>query len=127
MPPTGPPPHAAINSTHVRYAVMRFDDRNRYGKNGVPANLLFSGGQRVVVYMKDATLEKAGKRNRFAKVVLGDKEAEAELVELLGEVGDYASELAAYMLHFGLKPCRYPKPNAWGLRLSFFSRKAAST
>lgn len=116
MPPHLEPPHAALNATNVRYAVMRFDDRNRYGKNGVPANLLFSGGQRVVVWMKDATLEKAGKRNRFAKVVLGtEKESEAELVELLGEVGDYTSELAAYQLHFGLKPCRYPKPNAWNL------------
>ena len=113
--PHAAPPHAALNSTNVRYAVMRFDDRNRYGKDGVPANLLFSGGTRVVVWMKDTTLEKAGKRNRFAKVVLKDKETEAELVELLGEVGDYASELMAYMLHFGLKPCRYPKPNAWGL------------
>ena len=39
---------------------MKFDDRNRFGQNGVPATLLFSGGERVVVYMKDATLEKAG-------------------------------------------------------------------
>ena len=44
----------------VKYAVMRFDDRNRYGQNGISANLLFSGGQKVVVWMKDATIGKAG-------------------------------------------------------------------
>ena len=42
-------------------------------------------------------------------------QVEAELVELLGEVGSYAGEIEAYQLHFGIKPCRYPKPNAWGL------------
>ena len=60
--------------------------------------------------MKDATLEKAGKLNRFAKVVVMECGREAELVELLGEVGKYKDELAAYQLHFGVKPCRYPKP-----------------
>ena len=108
-----------MTSTHdasaVRYAVMRFDDRNRYGRSGVPATLLFAGGQRVVVWMKDATIEKAGKRNRFAKIVLDSTQAEAELLELLGEVGEYPAELEAYQLHFGIKPCRYPNPAAWGL------------
>ena len=31
--------------------------------------LLFGGGQRLIVPMKDATIEKAGKINRFAKAV----------------------------------------------------------
>ena len=43
----------------VRYAIIKFDDRNRFGMGGVPATLLFAGGQRVIVYMKDATIEKA--------------------------------------------------------------------
>ena len=42
-------------SSSIRYAIVRFDDRNRYGRNGIPANLLFAGGQRVIVWMKDAT------------------------------------------------------------------------
>ena len=49
-----------------RYAVLRFDDRNRYGTHGVPATLLFSGGAQCIVQVKDATLERAKKRNRFA-------------------------------------------------------------
>ena len=31
-------------------------------------------------------------------------------------VGEYASELLAYQLHFGVKPCRYPAPSEWQLR-----------
>lgn len=49
-----------------RYAVLRFDDRNRYGTHGVPATLLFSGGAQCIVQVKDATLERAKKRNRCA-------------------------------------------------------------
>ena len=112
------------STSKIRFAVMKFDDRNRFGKNGVPAVLLFSGGGRVVVHMKEETLEKAGKRNRFAKVVLDGDELdptnetarqEAQLIELLGEVGTYAGELEAYQLHFGIKPCRYPKDRHWAL------------
>ena len=76
-------------------AVMRFDDRNRYamgGQAGIPATILFSGGQKVVVRMKEETIAKAGKRNRFAKVELiaGAKAelGEAQMVELLGLVGE---------------------------------------
>ena len=64
--------------TDYSYVVMRFDDRNRYGQNGVPANILFSGGTRVVVWMKDETIQKAGKRNRFAKVVVAESGEQAE-------------------------------------------------
>ena len=100
----------------VKYAIIKFDDRNRFGKNGVPASLLFAAGQRVIVSMKDQTIEKAGKRNRFAKVVVPHEGAEqAELIELLGPVGEYSAEMEAYQLHFGIKPCRYPKPAEWAL------------
>ena len=81
--------------------VMRFDDRNRFGTNGIPASLLFSGGRQCVIRMKDATIEAAGKRNRFAKVELASEAAtEGRLIELLGNVGEYAAELHAYQLHF---------------------------
>ena len=104
----------------ARFAVVKFDDRNRYGRNGVPATLLFSAGQQIVIHMKDETIEKAGKLNRFAKVIVtGDAQettrARAELVELLGQVGVYKDELAAYQLHFAVKPCRYPKERDWAL------------
>ena len=91
------------SGSNIRYVIMKFDDRNRFGQNGIPANVLFTGGERVIVYMKDATLDKAGKRNRFAKVAVKDtvRGKEAELIELLGEVGTYAAELEAYQLHFG--------------------------
>ena len=91
-----------------RYAfvVMRFDDRNRYGQNGIPASILFSGGARCVVRMKEDTIAKAGKRNRFGKVeLLGEQTdgfGEARLEELLGHVGEYADELRAYQRHFCL-------------------------
>lgn len=107
---------ANAKSGLVKFAIVKFDDRNRYGKTGVPSTLLFAGGQRVIVEMKDTTIDKAGKRNRFAKVVVPHEDADkAELIELLGEVGSYADEFQAYQLHFGIKPCRYPKPAEWAL------------
>ena len=53
-------------SSAAAYVVVKFDDRNRFGENGVPALRLFSGGARVVVRMKPATIEKAGKRSQCA-------------------------------------------------------------
>ena len=104
-------------SNIIRFAIVKFDDRNRFGRNGIPAVLLFASGQRVVIQMKDATIEKAGKRNRFAKVVMAEETSDqAELIELLGEVGTYPAELEAYQLHYGIKPCRYPAPPSWALR-----------
>ena len=77
---------------HYAVAVMRFDDRNRYAMGnqaGVPATILFSGGQKVVVRMKEETVAKAGKRNRFAKVEVESETAvEAQMIELLGNVGE---------------------------------------
>ena len=100
-----------------QYAVLRFADRNRYGTHGVPATLLFSGGTQVIVQVKDATLARAKKRNRFAKLRLeAGSTTRANLVELLGLVGEYPDELLAYQLHFGVKPCRYPQPEQWALR-----------
>ncbi|KAL3906858.1 MAG: hypothetical protein SGPRY_010390 [Prymnesium sp.] len=93
-------------SPKYAYVVMRFDDRNRYGQNGIPANILFSGGARLVVSMRSETISKAGKRNRFAKVSVTDDGGTAQLVELLGAVGEYSAELEAYQLAFGIKPCR---------------------
>jgi hypothetical protein len=88
---------AATSGSTYHYAVLRFDDRNRYGTHGVPATLLFSGGAQCIVQVKEATLEKANKRNRFAKLRLaeGDKSSRASLVELLGAVGEYADEATA--------------------------------
>jgi exoribonuclease R len=67
---------------------------------------------------QQATQAKAGKRNRFAKVATlsSNRPGEAELIELLGPIGDYASELEAYQLHFGIKPCKYPPKETWGIR-----------
>ena len=48
---TTPPPHA--------FVILKFSDKNRFGKNGVPALRPYSGGQRCVIRMKEATLEKA--------------------------------------------------------------------
>jgi len=45
----------------------------------------------------------------------GNRPGEAELIELLGPVGEYASELEAYQLHFGVRPCRYPPQEEWAL------------
>ncbi|KAJ1630729.1 hypothetical protein T492DRAFT_839785 [Pavlovales sp. CCMP2436] len=96
--------------------VVRFDDRNRYGINGIPGSLLFSGGRKCVVRCKDKTIEAAGKRNRFAKVEFDDEDSpEGRLMELLGNVGDYAAELHAYQLHFVIKPCHYPQAASWAL------------
>lgn len=46
-------PNGAVD---YKYAVMRFDDRNRYGVTGVPGSLLFSGGQNVIVHVKPVCL-----------------------------------------------------------------------
>ena len=71
-------------------------DRNRYGTDGVPATILFGGGQRYIVRSKHD-----GKRNQWAKVRVDEAAAaaggarEAELVELLGPCGDHPTELLA--------------------------------
>lgn len=96
-------------------AIMRFDDRNRFEQNGIPANILFSGGEQCVVKMRDKTIAKAGKHNRFAKIAVTPGTQTGTMVDLLGPVGDYASELEAYQLFFGVKPCRYPAEHSWGL------------
>ena len=103
-----------------RVAIVRFDSTDRVGQNGVPGVLLFSAGQRIVV-----TSHKETKRNQWAKVRLidaapPDGEASktmlrAELVEILGPVGDFAAELHAYQVHFSILPCRYPPSESWSL------------
>ena len=46
-------------------AIMKFDDRNRYGQHGIPATVLFGGGKRWIVNCKRPT-----KHNQWAKVKL---------------------------------------------------------
>ena len=89
------------------YCVVKFDSKNRFGKNGVPAVRLYSGGQDCVIRMKEATLEKAGKRAQYAKVEIEEGAMEGHLMELLGYVGEYAAELRACQLHFGVKGRRW--------------------
>ena len=93
-------------------AIMKFDDRNRYGQHGIPATVLFGGGKRWIVNCKRPT-----KHNQWAKVKLpADDDAQyADLVDILGDVGDHAVELLAMQLHFRVKPCRYPPRAGWGL------------
>ncbi|KAH8065994.1 hypothetical protein JL722_387 [Aureococcus anophagefferens] len=93
-------------------AIMKFDDRNRYGQHGIPATVLFGGGKRWIVNCKRPT-----KHNQWAKVKLpADDDAQyADLVDILGDVGDHAVELLAMQLHFRVKPCRYPPRASWGL------------
>eukprot|EP00978_Attheya_sp_CCMP212_P005098 scaffold11260_cov37-Attheya_sp.AAC.1 len=87
-------------------AVMRFDDRNRYGVKGIPSSILFGDNSRTwVVNCKRPT-----KKNCWAKVKIIDSVNRiAELVDILGYVGDYATELNALQLYFHVLPCRYPK------------------
>ena len=98
-----------------RVAILKFDDRNRYGTDGVPATLLYGGGIKYIVKCKTQT-----KLNQWAKVKLRENNDEvkgaryADLIEILGPVGDHSTELLAFQLHFRVKPCRYPsKP--WAL------------
>ena len=119
-------------ATIERIGILRFEDRNRFGQHGIPTTLLFGGGARVITNCKTAT-----KLNHWAKLRVppelaerdasgggagggeaaagGGQAVSAELVELLGPVGDYATELYAYQLHFGVLPCRYPPEAAWAL------------
>jgi hypothetical protein len=92
---------------------------DRIGRHGVPCVLLFQGGLRCVVNTKKET-----KRNQWAKIKIiegGDAAAESsdmktgELLEILGPVGDFDTELYAYQLHFNILPCRYPSNDSWGL------------
>eukprot|EP00802_Teleaulax_amphioxeia_P010834 Tamp_10864.p1 GENE.Tamp_10864~~Tamp_10864.p1 ORF type:complete len:571 (+),score=151.14 Tamp_10864:48-1715(+) len=110
----------AVGVDGVHIAVVRFDSSDRIGRFGVPCVLLFQGGVRCVVNTKKET-----KRNQWAKVRItggpeGDEAAQqemrtGELMELLGPVGDFDTELYAYQLHFNILPCRYPTADAWGL------------
>ena len=47
-----------------RVAILKFDDRNRYGTDGVPATLLYGGGVKYIVTCKTPT-----KLNQWANVV----------------------------------------------------------
>lgn len=95
---------------------MKFEDRNRYGQNGVPTNILFGGGKKCIVVCKSPH-----KRNFWAKIKInkaffeGDESQRGELVELWGPVGEYANELKAYQWHFGVLPCKYPSEAEWKL------------
>lgn len=104
-------------------AVLRFDDRNRYGENGIPTSVLFGGGALCIVNCKKKT-----KLNHWAKISVpvdfGEKREgvddsedkhRGELIELWGPIGDYAVELKAYQHHYGIMPCKYPDPSIWGL------------
>jgi len=112
-------PRAAASSPascgmEMRVAILKFDDRNRYGESGIPTTVLFGGGKRWITNCKTKT-----KRNQWAKVEVpidaGDSETRAQLVELLGPTGEHATELLAMQLHFGVKPCKYPIIGDWGL------------
>ena len=87
-------------------AVLKFDDRNRYGPHGIPSMILLGDNSRTwVVNCKRPT-----KVNCWAKVNIVDSEnRRADLIEILGPVGDYATELKALQLHFKILPCKYPE------------------
>lgn len=88
----------------ARIGILRFDDRNRYGEFGIPTTVLFGGdGKKWIV-----TCKKVTKKNHWAKIRLMEGH-KAELVELLGPVGDHDTELRALQTHFEVVPCRYPK------------------
>ena len=85
----------------------------------MPCVLLFQGGMRCVVNTKKET-----KRNQWAKIRISEagdaanQSAEmktGEIMEILGPVGDFDTELKAYQLHFNILPCRYPTIDLWGL------------
>lgn len=107
-----PPKEAFV----TRVAIIRFDDRNRYGSNGVPSTVLFGGGKKLIVSCKSPH-----KHNHWAKVNVpagffdtdadnGGGEAagnqRGELVELWGPVTTQFLALFYFML-FG-KPGLYP-------------------
>jgi hypothetical protein len=119
------PETSADDPRQFRIAIVRFDSTNRIGQFGVPCMLLFGQGQQCVV-----TTQKPTKRNQWAKVIVTepllapDKPpvegqplpmCKAELVEILGPVGDFATELLAYQIYFQILPCRYPKLETWDL------------
>ena len=54
-----------------RVAILKFDDRNRYGTDGVPATLLYGGGVKYIVKCKTQT-----KLNQWAKVKLRENNDE---------------------------------------------------
>jgi exoribonuclease R len=104
------------DNMEIRVAIMKFEDRNRYGQNGVPTNILFGGGKKCIVVCKSPH-----KINHWAKIKIskaffdGDDSQRGELVELWGPVGEYANELKAYQWHFGVLPCKYPPEAEWKL------------
>lgn len=101
-----------------RVGILKFEDRNRYGPNGIPSSVLFSGGKLLVVNCKSPH-----RRNHWAKLKVSvdfedapkNQSQKGELVELLGPVGDYAVERKALQLHFSILPCKYPTPATWEL------------
>ena len=73
-----------------RVGILKFEDRNRYGPNGIPSSVLFGGGKLLVVNCKSPH-----KRNHWAKLSVPatfeegakNQSQKGELVELLGRAG----------------------------------------
>ena len=88
-----------------RVGILKFEDRNRYGPNGIPSSVLFGGGKLLVVNCKSPH-----KRNHWAKLSVPatfeegakNQSQKGELVELLGPVGDYVVERKALQVHFAI-------------------------
>jgi hypothetical protein len=107
-----PPKEAFV----TRVAIIRFDDRNRYGSNGVPSTVLFGGGKKLIVSCKSPH-----KVNHWAKVNVpagffdsetdGSGEAtgnqRGELVELWGPVTTPFPALF-YLCGYVCNPGLYP-------------------
>jgi hypothetical protein len=119
----------ATVSHQPRVVILKFEDKNRYGRYGVACNILFGTNRKCVVDCEQHHQETSQlKRNQWALITLPEsnelrnpKESlKGELVEIWGPVGDYAVELKAYQRHFGVLPCEYPSRENWMLDLPIF-------
>ena len=105
------PPTATAGPGPV--AILRFDDRNRYGTDGVPARVTVRRSVKYIVTCKTPT-----KLNQWAKVKLRENNDDVKGAVCGSHrnfrTEDHATELLAFQLHFRVKPCRYPA-QPWAL------------
>lgn len=90
-----------------KYAILQFSSKDRYAIGGISA-VSIPEKERVIVHMKEETIKKAGFVDRYCKIEMKN-EKEALLIDLLGAIGSYESELQFYQFLFGIKPCKYPR------------------
>ena len=83
----------------IHYGILKFTEKSRVQGTGITFIPLFSNNQKIIVRSR----LKNQHTDMWAKVH-GD-----ELLEILGPVGDFATEKLVFQYHFNILSLKYPQ------------------